>query len=104
VVVVVVGGVVVGGVVAPAPPEVARTSATPESSPAKNVVTAVPFRVCASTGSTRPKVVVKRTTVPFCTGVPPDSITVADTSVLPPTGSTRLSAFTLIVEFVGAVS
>src|SRR5688572_3660272 len=50
-------GVVV--VLPPAPPDVARTSATPESLPAKNVVVATPFRVCASTGSRRPSVVVK---------------------------------------------
>ena len=41
----------------------------------------MPFLVCASTGSTRPRVVVNRTTVPFCTGVPPDSATNALTSV-----------------------
>ena len=83
VVVVVVGGVVplLGVVVElpPAPPDVALTSATPESFPAKNIVVATPFRVCASTGSRRPSVVVNRTTVPFCTGVPLCSITVAET-------------------------
>src|SRR5215216_5158933 len=82
--------VLVEGVVEPpppAPPDCARTSATPEASPAKNVVVASPLRVSTSIGSRRPRFVVKRTVVPFCTGVPADSITYALTSVEPPNGN-----------------
>jgi hypothetical protein len=108
---VVVGGVVVPPVVVPpvvvvppAPPDAARTSAMPDSSPAKNVAVATPFFVCASTGSTLPRDVLNRTVVPFCTGVPDDSMTCASIVVLPPVGNMRVPAVNVIVELVGAVS
>ena len=88
----------------PVLPDVARISATPETSPAWNIVTAMPFLVWASTGSTRPRLVLKRTEVPFCTGVPLDSATNALTAVEPPAGSTRAPDVTVTVELVGAVS
>ena len=69
-----------------------------------NVVVAMPLRVWASTGSIRPSVVVKRTSVPLCTGVPLDSMTVAVTSVVPPVGTTRLCASMVTDELVGARS
>ena len=85
----------------PLPPDVAFTSAAPDTSPAKKVVVATPLRVCASTGSTRPRLVVKRTVVPFCTGVPPGSITWAESSVEPPVGSVRVGAVSVTVELAG---
>jgi hypothetical protein len=87
-----------------AAPDVARTSATPDVFRTRNVVTASPLRVCASTGLTVPSDVEKRTVVPFCTGVPLCSATNAVTSVLPPRGSCLVAAETLIVELVGASS
>jgi hypothetical protein len=69
-----------------------------------NVVVATPFRVCASTGFTVPRLVRNRTVVPFCTGVDELSITNAVISVLPPTGSTLVGAVTVIDEPVGASS
>jgi hypothetical protein len=53
---------------ADARPESARTSAVPESLPATNIAVATPFRVWASNGSIRPRLVVNRTVVPFGTG------------------------------------
>ena len=88
----------------PAGPDVARTSASPDTSPARNIAVATPFRVCTSTGSMRPSVVVKRTCVPFWTGVPPGSNTVALTCVLPPVGSTSAEAVSVTVDSLGAVS
>src|SRR4051812_34414512 len=58
-----------------APPDTAVTVATPEPPPALNVATARPLVVCTSAGDTVPIVDVKRTVVPFCTGVPLDSVT-----------------------------
>jgi hypothetical protein len=86
----------------PAAPDVARIVAVPDTSPALKVAVTTPFLVCASTGVTLPSVVVKCTVVPFCTGVPADSSTVAVISVVPPVGSDRVGALSETVEFVGA--
>ena len=88
----------------PLPPDTAFTSAAPDTSPAKNVVVAMPLRVCVSTGSTRPRLVVNRTVVPFWTGVPPCSRTMAESSADPPVGSVRVGAESVMVELAGAVS
>jgi hypothetical protein len=107
--VVVPGGVVAGGGVellppTPMPPEFARISATPDKSPALNVTVATPFLVCAEVWLSVPIVVENVTVVPFCTGVPLDSATNAEISVLPPSGSVNVPADTDIVELVGASS
>jgi hypothetical protein len=85
-------------------PEMAWTSAIPEASPAKNVALAVPFEVCASTGSTRPSVVMNLTVVPLGTGDPLFSSTVADSVADPPRGRTRFDTVSVMREFVGARS
>ena len=63
-----------------------------------------PFCVRASRGSTVPSDDVKVTTVPFCTGVPADSMTTAVISVLPLIGSTPSPETSRIVVLVGASS
>ncbi len=52
----------------------------------------------------RPSVVVKETTVPFCTAVPADSITVAMMSVEPVDDTDVAVANSVIVDSLGAVS
>ena len=59
------------------PPEKARTTARPDRVPAVRRTVTLPSRVRASAGSIWPMVVVKVTSVPFWTSVPPDSTTVA---------------------------
>src|SRR5437667_16040 len=51
-------------------PESARIVATPDALPV-NVAVAIPLRVSVDEGDTSPISVMKRTVVPFCTGVPP---------------------------------
>jgi len=89
---------------APMPPDDARTAAVPEALSAKNVAVAMPLRVCVCAGSTRPSDVVNVTVVPFCTGVPADSRTIAVNVVLPPVGNTVDAALRVIEEFDGANS
>ena len=67
-------------------PENAFTSAVPEIVPASSFTVALPSLVLASAGSTAPREVVKVTEVPFCTGYPLDSMTLAVMSVDPFTG------------------
>ena len=90
--------------VAPAAPEVARTSATPLDEPAVKVALARPPVVCTVVGAMVPSVVVKVTCVPFCTGVPLPSSTNAVTSVVPPVDSVRVAALNVTLDPVGAVS
>ena len=52
----------------------------------------------------RPSVVVNETTVPFCTAVPADSITVAMMSVEPVDDTDVAVAKSVIVDSLGAVS
>jgi hypothetical protein len=105
----VVGGVGVGVVLvfvpgAAASPEIARTSATPDSLPAMKVADAIPFRVWASTGSTRPMLARNRTVVPFGTGWPLFSNSVAVNWAEPPGATTCADAVSEIVELIGATS
>lgn len=86
---------------AAARPEIARTSAVPESLPATNIAVAMPFRVCASNGSIRPRLVVNRTVVPFGTGWPLFSSRIAVNSVVPPGGTTCDAAVSEILEPMG---
>ena len=60
-----------------ASPETALIVATPDWLPARRRTSTVPFRVRASRGSSDPSDVVRMTSVPFWTAVPPCSITVA---------------------------
>jgi hypothetical protein len=86
------------------PPEKARTTARPERVPAIRRTVARPSRVRASAGSSCPIVVVNVTRVPFCTCVPPASITVAVISAAPFTGTIVVLLKRVTVEPVGAVS
>ncbi len=79
-------------------------SAVPDRPSAMNLTVTLPFRVRASEGSMRPSVVVKETTVPFCTAVPADSITVAMMSVEPVDDTDVAVAKSVIVDSLGAVS
>jgi hypothetical protein len=62
----------------------------------------MPFPVCDSTGSTRPKDVMNRTTVPFGTGDPLFSSTVAVNVAEPPVGRIEFDTVSVMREFVGA--
>src|SRR5262249_15396589 len=88
----------------PAPPDTAWIVATPGLAPALNVATATPLLVCASAGVMVPRVVVKRTIVPFCTGVPLDSVTKAVSPTVPLVGTVDEFALSVIAEPVGAIS
>ena len=88
---------------AAAPPETARTVAVPETLPARNVTVHDPLCVRASAGSIVPMVVEKVTTVPFWTGVPADSVTVAVREAVPLSGTKVALAARLMVDPVGAV-
>ena len=66
-----------------APPEKARICATPDAVPAFSRTVALPPLVRASAGWMLPRVVVKLTCVPFCTGTPPGSVTLAVISTEP---------------------
>jgi hypothetical protein len=79
-------------------------TATPELSPALKVATAIPLLVCASAGVTVPRVVVKRTVVPFCTGVPLDSMTKAVNPTVPFVGTVVAFALNVTVDPVGAIN
>ncbi len=70
-----------------APPEIAVTRAVPERPSEMRRTETRPLFVRASDGSMRPSVVVKVTTVPFCTGVPACSITVPTISTEPLSGT-----------------
>ena len=85
-------------------PENALISAVPERSPALSRTVALPPFVRASAGSMLPREVVNVTTVPFCTGVPPLSSTLAVTSAEPPSGSNCVLVNNVIVVPVGARS
>ena len=54
----------------PMAPEVARTSASPDTSPAKNIAVATPFRVCTSDRVDAAERRREAHLVPFWTGVP----------------------------------
>jgi hypothetical protein len=86
------------------PPEKARTTARPERVPATRRTVTLPSRVRASPGSSWPMVVVNVTSVPFCTWVPPASITVAVMSADPLTGTIVVLLKRVTVDPVGAVS
>ncbi len=86
------------------PPEKAPILAAPDCDPAMKRTVAWPFCVRASRGSMVPSDEVKVTTVPFCTGVPADSITTAVISVLPVTGRMPSAETSRIVVLVGARS
>ncbi len=62
-----------------AEPENALTTAVPETDPALKITVTLPSVVVASAGVTLPREVVKVTTVPFWTGHPPLSSTLAVT-------------------------
>src|SRR5688572_10752353 len=66
-----------------APPEIALMAADPDWPLATNRTIATPLSVRASAGERLPRSVVKVTVVPFWTGVPLDSRTVARISVVP---------------------
>ena len=72
--------------------------------PERNFTVALPLFVLASFGSIVPSVVVKLTTVPFCTGVPADSMTVAVMSIDPLKPTVVLLANSVMTESVGAAS
>ena len=88
---------------ATAEPDVAPIFAVPDVPLPANVTRARPFSVRASRGSITPTVDVKYTIVPFCTGVPADSVTVAVISALPVTGRTVWLVVKVMDESVGAV-
>ncbi len=67
-------------------PEIAVTVAVPDWLPALSFAIAWPSLVKAGDGVIVPSVVVKVTAVPFCTGLPLLSWTIATTSVVPLTG------------------
>jgi hypothetical protein len=85
-------------------PEIAPTVAVPERLPAWSVVVALPLTVVAVWGFSVPSVVVKVTLVPFCTGVPPDSSTIAVMVAEPPSGMASALAYRVMVELLGASS
>ncbi len=86
-----------------AAPESAVTVAIPDCVPATNLTVTLPFSVRVSDGSTWPSVAVNETSVPFCTGVPEPSMTVATTSTDPFSGTVG-AADIWMVDSVGAVS
>ena len=86
------------------PPENAVTVAVPAVFPPNSRVVARPSWVWLSCGFTVPSVVEKVTRVPFCTGVPTDSVTTAVMTDSPSTGITGSLTTTMIVDSVGAKS
>ena len=62
----------------------AAIRAVPVADPARNRTVARPSCVSACAGSSDPRLVVKTTDVPSCTGVPPDLTTEARISDEPP--------------------
>jgi type II secretory pathway pseudopilin PulG len=87
-----------------APPEIALIDAVPDWPLATNRAIATPLSVRASTGESVPRLVVKVTVVPFWTGVPLDSSTVARTSVVPFAWTMVLAVDSVIVDSRGASS
>ena len=88
-----------------APPESGViTLAVPDRPSATRRTVTRPLFVRASAGSMRPSVVVKVTSVPFCTGVPAFSVTVATMSTPPLSGTEDPLANSGMVDSVGAVS
>ena len=87
-----------------APPETAPIDASPDWPPAWKRTVAVPAFVLASRGSIDPRVVVNVTSVPFCTGVPACSITVAMMSAVPFACTMTLLANSVMVDWLGASS
>ena len=87
-----------------APPENARICATPDAVPASSRTVALPPLVRASAGWMLPSVVVKLTCVPFCTGTPPGSVTLAVISTEPLRATTVWLAKSVTAESVGAVN
>ncbi len=85
-------------------PEKALISAVPDWVPAISRTVALPPVVRPSAGSILPSDVVNVTTVPFCTGVPPLSSTLAVTSADPPSGSNCVLVNSVMVVPVGARS
>lgn len=87
-----------------APPEMALIDAVPDWPLATNRAVATPFSVRASPGDSVPRFVVKVTVVPFWTGVPLGSSTVARISVVPFACTTLLAVDRVMVEDCGASS
>ena len=78
--------------------------AVPAVFPPNNLVVARPSWVRLACGSTVPSVVEKVTKVPFWTGVPADSVTMAVMTDAPSIAMTGSLATTTIVDAVGASS
>jgi len=87
-----------------APPEIALIDAVPDWPLPTNRAVATPLSVRASTGASAPRFVVNVTVVPFWTGVPLDSSTVARTSVVPFAWTMVLAVDRVIVDSRGASS
>lgn len=85
-------------------PENAPILAVPDCVLAMKRTVALPPWVRASVGSMLPNEEVNVTTVPFCTGVPADSVTDAVTSAVPLTGTTVVLTVSVMVDSVGASS
>jgi hypothetical protein len=85
-----------------APPDSALIDAFPDWPLARNCTVATPLSVRASGGANAPSVVVNVTVVPFWTGVPLDSSTVARTSVVPFACTTVFAVDNLMVDSRGA--
>lgn len=83
-------------------PENALMTAVPDCEPALKMTVALLFDVATSVGVTVPSEVVKVTIVPFCTGLPPLSSTLAVISAVPLIGRTCAFVYSLIVVPVGA--
>lgn len=87
-----------------APPEIALIDALPDWPLPRNCTAATPLSVRASAGDSVPRFVVNVTVVPFWTGVPLGSSTVARMSVVPFAWTTVLADDKVIVEDCGASS
>jgi hypothetical protein len=85
-----------------APPDAARISASPDWPLPTNWVVATPLTVRASVGLIDPSVVVNETAVPFWTGVPDDSRTIARISAVPFAWTTLLLLDRVMVDSRGA--
>jgi type II secretory pathway pseudopilin PulG len=87
-----------------APPENARTVATPNSAPACSVTTACPLLILPSCGSRRPRSVVNVTNVPLWTEVPLSSTTLARISAVGLSANTVRFVLIVMMASVGATS
>ena len=85
-----------------APPDAALMSAWPDWPLAENLAVATPLSVRTCNGLIAPSVVVKVTVVPFWTGVPACSSTVALISAVPFAWTMVLLAERVIVDRLGA--